>query len=115
MIAQGTRAFFGFTPSAARLKRGPAVIASLPAERILVESDLHEAERAPAAVLEVPFLILECKIEVRVRLTFFSSDVITGETSRWRHLVFYMLSGACCLVHAVCCILSGACWLVHAV
>ena len=48
----GCRAFFGFSARAARLRRAAAVMASLPADRLLLESDEHSAADAAPALAE---------------------------------------------------------------
>ena len=50
--AAGTRVYFGFSSRAARLKRAAAVIAAVPADRLLVESDEHTEEAARASLAE---------------------------------------------------------------
>lgn len=52
-----TKIYFGFSAQAARLKKAPAVMAALPAERLLLESDEHEAGRAASALQEALSLI----------------------------------------------------------
>lgn len=52
-----TKAYFGFSAQAARLKKAPAVIAALPAERLLLESDEHEATSAATALRDALTLI----------------------------------------------------------
>ena len=42
--------FFGFSRRALQLRRAAAVIASVPAERLLLESDEHSAEAASRAL-----------------------------------------------------------------
>jgi TatD DNase family protein len=43
-------AYFGFSPRAAALRRAGAVLAALPAERLLLESDEHGGEEAARAI-----------------------------------------------------------------
>jgi len=57
----GPHAYFGFTPGACRLRRAEALIQSLPPERLLVESDLHDSAAAPAAVLAAAAHIAEAR------------------------------------------------------
>ena len=52
-----TRVYFGFSPSAARLRRAAAVLAALPADRILLESDEEDATRALSGVREACSLV----------------------------------------------------------
>ena len=47
-----TRSYFGWSGRAARLRKSAAVMASLPADRLLIESDEHEAAPAAEAVSE---------------------------------------------------------------
>lgn len=54
---RGCTVYFGFSARAARLKRAPAVIAELPAERLLLESDEHTADGARAGVAEACALL----------------------------------------------------------
>jgi Tat protein secretion system quality control protein TatD with DNase activity len=46
----GTRVYFGVSPAAARLKRAVATISSVPADRLLLESDAHAPAEALASV-----------------------------------------------------------------
>ena len=46
------RLYFGFSSRAARLRRAAAVMASVPADRILLESDELTAAAAPPALAE---------------------------------------------------------------
>ena len=48
--AAEARVYFGFSERAARLKRAPAAIQAVPAERLLIESDEHAADAACRAV-----------------------------------------------------------------
>ena len=47
-----TKVYFGFSPPALRGKRAAAVATAVPADRLLVESDCHDADEAPALVRE---------------------------------------------------------------
>ena len=47
-----TKVYFGFSPPALRGKRAAAAAAAVPADRLLVESDCHDADEAPALVRE---------------------------------------------------------------
>ena len=55
--ASGCRFYFGFSGRAARLKRAAAVMASLPAERLLLESDGHTAEESRTSMADACMLL----------------------------------------------------------
>ena len=59
--AAQTRFFFGFSARAARLRRAGVVMATLPADRLLLESDEHTAEGARVAVTEACALLADAR------------------------------------------------------
>ena len=57
----GSKVFFGYSGRAARTKRAPSVIASLPADRLLIESDEHTADAAKEALVEACERVAEAR------------------------------------------------------
>ena len=56
-----TKVYFGFSPPALRGKRAAAAAAAVPADRLLVESDCHDADEAPALVREACATLAELR------------------------------------------------------
>ena len=56
-----TRAYFGFSAAACRLKRAPAVISSLPAERLLLESDEFTAVASAAGLADARAAVADAR------------------------------------------------------